>query len=110
MITSKEVKQFLREKCEAVVDGIAPATPFSDEDKKRITATLKIISEANPSMTSYDIFNPGDFIDDAKYLSKHSAFRIAVYETEPNFLVKFPKGFDEKSIKRPRKVKRKIGS
>ena len=48
MITSKEVKQFLREKCESVVAGIAPATPFTDEDKKRITATLKTISEANP--------------------------------------------------------------
>jgi epoxyqueuosine reductase len=66
MITSKDVKQFLRDKCEAVVAGIAPATPFSDEDKKRITTTLKIISEANPSMSSHDIFNPEDFVDGAK--------------------------------------------
>jgi epoxyqueuosine reductase len=66
MITSKEVKQFLTEKCEAVVAGIAPATPFSDKDKKRITTTLKIISEANPSMSSHDVFNPEDFVDGAK--------------------------------------------
>jgi superfamily II DNA or RNA helicase len=49
-----------------------------------------------------------DFIDNAKYLIKHSAFRIAVYETESKFLIKFPNGFDSTSIKRPTKVKKKI--
>jgi len=51
-----------------------------------------------------------DFIDNARYLSKHSATRIAVYETEPRFVLKFPKGFDDASIKRSKKIKAKIGT
>lgn len=50
-----------------------------------------------------------DFIDNAKYLDKHSAIRIAVYEAEPGFRLKFPKGFDHGSLKRIRKLKAKIG-
>jgi len=50
-----------------------------------------------------------DFIDNARYLDKHSAIRISVYETEPRFRIKFPKGFDHAKIKRSRKVKSKIG-
>jgi len=49
-----------------------------------------------------------DFIDNAKYLDKHSATRIAVYETEPCFQIKFPEGFDRGSLKKIRKVKAKI--
>jgi superfamily II DNA or RNA helicase len=50
-----------------------------------------------------------DLIDDAKYLDKHSAIRISVYETEPKFMLKFPKGFDHGKIKRSRKIKKRIG-
>lgn len=49
-----------------------------------------------------------DFIDNARYLDKHSATRIAVYETEPNFKIKFPQGFDRDSLKRVKKVKAKV--
>lgn len=51
-----------------------------------------------------------DFLDDARYLEKHSAARVAVYETEPSFRIKFPKGFDHEAIKRPKKIKEKITS
>jgi superfamily II DNA or RNA helicase len=50
-----------------------------------------------------------DFIDNARYLDKHSATRIAVYETEPNFKVKFPRDFDRASLRRIKKLKAKIG-
>lgn len=45
-----------------------------------------------------------DFIDNARYLDKHSATRITVYETEPAFKIKFPKDFDQTSIKRIKKI------
>ncbi len=50
-----------------------------------------------------------DFIDNAKYLDKHSAIRIAVYETEPSFRIKFPREFDRESLKKIRRLKAKIG-
>ena len=49
-----------------------------------------------------------DFIDNAKYLDKHSATRIAVYETEPRFQIKFPEGFNRGSLRKIRTVKTKI--
>jgi len=49
-----------------------------------------------------------DFLDNAVHLSKHSAIRLTVYETEPAFKIKFPKGFDPASIKRVKKVNEKI--
>jgi len=49
-----------------------------------------------------------DFIDNAKYLDKHSAIRIAVYETEPLFKMKFPKNFDRSVLKAPSKIIRKV--
>lgn len=49
-----------------------------------------------------------DFIDNAKYLDIHSATRIAVYETEPMFKIKFPKDFNRDSIKKIKKIKTKI--
>jgi superfamily II DNA or RNA helicase len=49
-----------------------------------------------------------DFIDNARYLDKHSATRIAVYETEPSFKIKFPQGFGRDSLKSIKKVKTKI--
>lgn len=66
MITAKDVKQFLKEQCKAEVVGIAPATPFSEEDKKRVTATMEILREANPAVSNTGIFDPEDFIDGAK--------------------------------------------
>lgn len=48
-----------------------------------------------------------DFIDNARYLDKHSAIRIAVYEAESGFRLKFPTGFDRDSLKRI-KLKAKI--
>jgi superfamily II DNA or RNA helicase len=41
-----------------------------------------------------------DFIDNATYLNKHSATRIAVYKTEPRFKIKFPKDFDERCLEK----------
>lgn len=49
-----------------------------------------------------------DFIDNARYLDKHSATRIAVYETEPAFRLKLPQGFDRGRLKKVRKVKEKV--
>lgn len=49
-----------------------------------------------------------DFIDNVKYLDKHSAIRISVYETEPRFRIKWPKNFDQRRIKRSRKIAAKI--
>ena len=45
-----------------------------------------------------------DFIDNAKYLDEHSATRITIYETEPGFIIKFPKDFDESCLNRPNKT------
>lgn len=49
-----------------------------------------------------------DFIDNARYLDKHSAARITVYETEPAFMIKFPKDFDQTSIKRIKKINERL--
>lgn len=51
-----------------------------------------------------------DFFDNAKYLDKHSAIRISVYETEPRFKIKLPKNFDQSKIKRSRKIIQKVTS
>lgn len=44
-----------------------------------------------------------DFIDNIKYLYRHSLIRMAVYNTEPKFQLKFPKTFDPKNIKKIKK-------
>jgi len=50
-----------------------------------------------------------DFIDSsARYLDKHFGYRLTIYESEPAFKIKFPKGFDPASIKRVKKVNEKI--
>lgn len=49
-----------------------------------------------------------DFIDNAKYLDKHSATRIAVYQTENKFKVHFPKEFDPSQLKSPSKVAKRL--
>lgn len=51
-----------------------------------------------------------DFFDNAKFLDKHSAIRISVYETEPRFKIKLPKNFDQSKIKRSRKIIQKVTS
>ena len=67
MITSEEVKQFLKDTCEAEVAGIAPATPFGADEKERIIATLKTLAQANPTMRgNTDVFDSGDFVEGAK--------------------------------------------
>jgi epoxyqueuosine reductase len=81
MIASKQVKEFLQKKCEAEVMGIAPATPFSEEDKKRIVPTLEILKEANPAMSSSDVFDPENFVDDAKAVIVFS--RNSYFGTDP---------------------------
>lgn len=49
-----------------------------------------------------------DFIDNCQYLDKHSATRIAVYESESKFIISFPKGFDKRTLKKPKKITQKI--
>jgi superfamily II DNA or RNA helicase len=49
-----------------------------------------------------------DFIDNARYLDKHSATRIAVYGTESKFLLKFPKDFDHGKFKKPARLTKKL--
>jgi superfamily II DNA or RNA helicase len=41
-----------------------------------------------------------DTIDHARYLDKHSSTRIYLYKTEPGFKIKFPEGFDKRSLKK----------
>jgi superfamily II DNA or RNA helicase len=45
-----------------------------------------------------------DFIDNVKYLDKHSATRIAIYQTESEFKIKFPNGFDMSYLPNPSKI------
>ena len=67
MIASKEVKTFLKDTCEAEVMGIAPATSFSPDDKKRIVETLKTLRQANPTRSgSTEVFDAEDFVEGAK--------------------------------------------
>lgn len=66
MLTSKTLKEFLKEKCGAEVAGIAPATPFGEEDKKHIVATMEILKEANPIMSTVEVFDPEAFVDGAQ--------------------------------------------
>lgn len=49
-----------------------------------------------------------DFIDNAKHLDKHSSTRIAIYQTEPSFKLKFPKNFNRDQLQKPAKLTKKI--
>lgn len=49
-----------------------------------------------------------DFIDNAKYLDKHSATRIAVYKTEKEFKIKYPQGVSDGDIKKIKKLPKKL--
>ena len=78
MVTSGEVKQFLRDTCKVEVAGIAPATSFSADDKKRIVATLETLGRANQRMGNANVFDASDFVDDAKAVivfGRNSFFR-----------------------------------
>ena len=66
MITSEEVKHFLRDTCEVEVVGIAPATPFSADDRERIVKTLETLAQANQRMGNTNVFDAKDFVDDAQ--------------------------------------------
>jgi superfamily II DNA or RNA helicase len=47
-----------------------------------------------------------DFVDNARYLDKHSATRVATYQTESKFRIKIPKGCGlAKSLKLPKKCR-----
>jgi superfamily II DNA or RNA helicase len=41
-----------------------------------------------------------DFLDNARYLDKHSATRLAVYQAEPRFQIRLPQGFDRRRLKK----------
>jgi epoxyqueuosine reductase len=91
MIASKQVKEFLKEKCEAEVVGIAPATPFSEEDKKRITDTLKIMGEVNPAMSgNVSVFDAEEFVDSAKTVIVYG--RNVYFGTGPHDGNEVPRG------------------
>jgi superfamily II DNA or RNA helicase len=49
-----------------------------------------------------------DFIDNAKYLDKHSAIRVAVYETEKEFKIKYMQGASREGIKKIKKLPKKL--
>lgn len=66
MLDSQKVKDFLFEECGAEIAGIAPARPFSEDDKKRVLASQAILKSANPSRSDSCIYNPEDFIENAK--------------------------------------------
>ena len=48
-----------------------------------------------------------EFLDNARYLDRHSATRLALYEAEPRFQVKLPQGFDRRRLKKVH-IKEKI--
>jgi len=66
MITASQVKEFLRDKCGAEAAGIAPATTYSDEDRKSFTATMETMAAGNPAMDNTTLFDPQDFVEGAK--------------------------------------------
>lgn len=41
-----------------------------------------------------------EFLDNARYLDKHSATRLAVYQSEPRFQIQLPQGFDRRRLKK----------
>lgn len=47
-----------------------------------------------------------DFLDNAKYLYRHSLARKCIYETEDGFVIKMPKDFDQNASE-PTKIKKK---
>ncbi len=66
MLTSEKLKAFIHEKCGDVVVGIAPGTPFKEEDKKRYNFTYETLSNANPVVNNAGVFDPEEFVDNAK--------------------------------------------
>jgi epoxyqueuosine reductase len=66
MITSEQVKQFVRKECKVDVVGIAPATPYNEEDKKRARAVYETLRKANPAVDYEEIIDPEIFVPSAK--------------------------------------------
>ncbi len=66
MITSEQVKQYLRNECNIEVVGIASAAPYSEEEKKNANAEYEFLKNANPSVDYGTLLDARDFIDDAK--------------------------------------------
>jgi epoxyqueuosine reductase len=88
MITSEQVKQFIREECKVEVVGIAPATPYSEEEKQCAKVEYEILRNANPAVDYGELYDPDYFIAGAK----------AVIVVGKNFYFgKFPYGGDNRS-------------
>ncbi len=66
MITSEQIKQFLRKEHRVDVVGIAPATPYSEEDKKRARPVYETLRKANPAVDYEEIIDPEIFVPGAK--------------------------------------------
>ncbi len=66
MITSEQVKHFIRKECKVDVVGIATATPYSKEDKKRARAVYETLRKANPAVDYEEILDPEIFVPGAK--------------------------------------------
>ena len=91
MITAEQVKQFVKEKCEGEVVGIASATTFSEEDKKRITDTLGVMGGANPAMSgNVSVFDAEEFVDKAQSVIVFG--RNSYFGSGPNDGSELPRG------------------
>jgi len=66
MITSEQVKAFLRDTCGAQAAGIATASPFSAQVRERYTKVLEILGSANPAVQEPVLFDSEDFLAGAK--------------------------------------------
>ena len=62
MITSEQVKQFIRKECKVDVVGIATATPYNEEDKRRASSVYETRRKANPAVDYDEIIDPEIFI------------------------------------------------
>ena len=49
-----------------------------------------------------------DFIDNAKFLDKHSVLRLQLYQSEAGFKIKLPPGLDLKNYKLSRRISEKL--
>jgi epoxyqueuosine reductase len=66
MLTSEQVKEYLRKECHADVAGIATAAPYNDVDKNRAAAHYTILRNANPAVDYEEILDPEVFVGGAK--------------------------------------------
>jgi len=66
MITSSQIKDFLRDNCGAEASGIAPATSYSAEVRERYTKNMEMMAAVNPAVQDPTLFDPEDFVEGAK--------------------------------------------